>query len=152
LFQGESHEYASVPLYGPRSANRYERGGGSELQIAERNADSTLSEIDSENSTDRKALSCAIAHQLADAEGPTVTVAVAEGVASELEAELEAPALAEALDEALDESEADDPTEPDADAEGGGAEVVLPGTELLPGDWLLPGCVGATSLRSMRKS
>ena len=140
MFQGESHEYASVPLYGPSSANGYERGGGPELQIAQRNADSTLSEIDSEHSTDRKALSRGIAHQLADADGPTVTLGVDDGVASELEAELEAPALAEALNES------------EADAEGAGAEAVLLGTEVLPGDWLLPGCVGATSLRSMRKS
>ena len=87
-------------------------------------------------------------------------LAVADGVAA---AELEAELMAEpegtldgeleeaALEDALNEAESDGPTGPDADAPGG-ADAVLAALELLPGDWLLAGELGATRLRSIRKS
>jgi len=96
-----------------------------------------------------------VGHQLAEAVGTADEPAVADGVAlPELDGELTPEAELDAEFDELGSADAlpEGAGGPDADADAAGALAVLPGAVVPAGDPLLAGCVGATSLRSMRKS
>jgi hypothetical protein len=126
LFRGQSQENASVLIDRSGAAQRRERSGGSEIQIAQRDSDSLRSEVDPESATHwLRAISPEIAHQLADEEGPADELGADDADAvGEREAELDAELEELALDEALAEAEEDGPPEPEA---GGAVDVVEAG-------------------------
>ena len=92
MFRGHSQENASVLIDRSGAAQRRERRGRSEIEIAQCDSDSPRSEVDPESATRRlKALSPEIVHQLADEEGPAEELGADDADAvGELEAELEA--------------------------------------------------------------
>ena len=140
MFRGHSQKDASVLIDRSGAAQRLEGRGRSEIQIAQRDSDSLRSEVDPESATRRRRdVSPEIAHQLADGEGPAEELGADDADAvGELDAELEA--------------EADGPPEPEAGAVVDGVETGLVEPDVV-GDRLLPACeLGATSVRSIRKS
>jgi hypothetical protein len=122
LFRGHSQENASVLIDRSGAAQRRERRGRSEIEIAQCDSDSPRSEVDPESAARRlKALSPEIAHQLADEEGPAEELGVDDADAvGEFEAELDELAL----DDTLAEAEEEGPPEPEA---GGVVDVVEAG-------------------------
>jgi hypothetical protein len=116
LFRGHSQKDARVLIDRSGAAQRRERRGRSEIQIAQRDSDSPRSEVDPESATRRlKSLSPEIAHQLADEEGPAEELGVDDADAvGKLEAELEAELDELALDEALAVAEEEGSPEPEA--------------------------------------